>query len=54
MAPPLTATISPAVKAVRAKSPRPWIGLARFSVFELNQLLIDVSLAIAGAHHGQA
>jgi hypothetical protein len=51
MAPPLTATISPAVMATRAKSPRPWIGLARFSVLELNQLLIDVSLLIACAHN---
>src|SRR5207253_2078187 len=40
MAPPLTATISPAEIATRAKSPRPSIGLLRFSVLGLNQLLI--------------
>src|SRR5262245_52141107 len=40
MAPPLTATISPAAFASRAKSPRPSIGLVRFSTFGLNQLLM--------------
>src|SRR5512143_577621 len=31
--PPFTATISPAAIELRAKRPRPWIGLARTSVF---------------------
>jgi len=39
MAPPLTATISPARMGWRAKSPRPSIELERFSVFGLNQLV---------------
>src|SRR5215471_2922878 len=40
MAPPLTATISPAAIAWRAKSPRPSIRLVRSSTFGLNQLLM--------------
>src|SRR5438094_453409 len=38
--PPLTATISPARIVSRAKSPRPSIGLVRFSVLGLSQLLM--------------
>src|SRR5215831_12588482 len=40
MAPPLTATISPVEIGRRANRPRPAIGLVRFSVFWLNQLLM--------------
>src|SRR6516225_11346295 len=54
MAPPLTATISPAEIGRRANRPRPAMGLVRFSVFWLNQLLMkDCRPRESCAHNAQ-